>query len=349
MQQKGFFSSSLTLAALFALTLLTGQPRRAEAGCGCDKPAPAPATIIPNAAFSGMQVTLFNSSLQNGQKWTLTFQNGANTVTTSAVVGTKRTLTDPTGRTYQPQLVVTVPKGLPMGPTQILATSGGMSFTVPDSSFTLIGQPIAMSGYPGMFSYKGYATGIGADGTLYLSISGFENVCLPSGFATSIKNYPLRFSNGTAVIVNRQGFLINALDQQNGTYYSLSSSTGTTSDVLYYYRHSFDQYCAAHLPGGVKEVDVQDPNWHLDGTAHTAYDTLIFAVAGHFADGSLPQPGSVTFDVDMGALVVTGSEPWAAEQEEEHIQGSTGSTSSTTNSTGSPKTTSGKGSKSSSK
>ena len=118
---------------LFVAVLLIGPPITAHAGCGCDKPAPAPAMVIPQAAFPGMPVTLFHESFQAGQTWKVTFQNNATLVTVPATVVSKRTLTDPTGATYVPQLVVAVPK-IDMGPTRITVVREGVSFTVLETS-----------------------------------------------------------------------------------------------------------------------------------------------------------------------------------------------------------------------
>ena len=203
----------LTLRATVALSVaLLGFTPSADAGCGCDKPAPAQAAVIPHAAYPGMQVTLFNSNLQNGQTWTVTFQSGSKTASTTATVVTRRALFDPTGKTSPPQLVVTVPKGLPMGPTQIVASKPKASFTVPDSSFTLIGAPIMLTEGGLDFTVSQYTTGVGADGTVYMAIGGLEHVCKPSAFGTTInKNYPLRFGVGDVTILNYQGFLIQDL------------------------------------------------------------------------------------------------------------------------------------------
>jgi hypothetical protein len=312
--------SAFFTVAMIVTSLPFFSPRLVQAGCGCDKPAPAPAAIIPNAAYPGMKVTLFNNTLQNGQTWTVTFQNGGKTVSTKATVVTKRVLTDPSGLTVQPQLVVPVPSGLPMGPTQIVASKKSASFTVPDSSFTLIGKPLPLSEGGLSYSVTDYTTGVGVDGTLYLAIGGLEHVCQPSAFLTVLENYPLRFGVGDVVILNHQGFFIDVLDEYSTDRAWMTPallSPGTTSNALLYYRHSFEQYCANHLSGGLKEVDAQDPNWHLDGSAHTEYSALIFAIAGHFDDGSRPQPGSVSFNIDLLSWLGQPGESWTQEQEEE--------------------------------
>jgi hypothetical protein len=54
----------------------------------------------------------------------------------------------------------------------------------------------------------------------------------------------------------------------------------------------------------MKEVDPQDPNWHLDRTPHVDYTTLIFALTGHFDDGSIPEAGSASFTLKMKTKTV---------------------------------------------
>ncbi|NOT54234.1 MAG: hypothetical protein HOP18_06475 [Deltaproteobacteria bacterium] len=294
------------LTVLLTAVLLVGPARSAQAGCGCDKPAPAPATIIPQAAFSGMPVTLFHNSFQAGQAWKVTFQNNTTRLTTTATVVSKRTLTDPTGATRVPQLVVAVPK-VSMGPTRITATRDGFSFTVSEAQFTVIGKPVAVAEQAGSLVVKKYATGVGADGTVYLSVAGFNNVCQAMEFRATLDNYPLRFGMGDAAITNHQGFFVDALDTYSADHFSILPPVGTSSNILDYFRHSFAQYCVDHQSGGIKEVDAQDPNWHRDGTAHTDYSTLIFAISGRLSNGSTPKPGAATFDLQLQANVAPES------------------------------------------
>jgi hypothetical protein len=98
---------------------------------------------------------------------------------------------------------------------------------------------------------------------------------------------------------------------------------GQDSDTLHYFRHSFEKYCAAHLAGGEDEVDPQDPHWHLDGTPHVDYSTLIFAVAGHFDDGSFPTPGSASFKIELETEIVEdeGALSSGEHQDEERVRG----------------------------
>lgn len=306
----------LVFTMLFVAVFLIGLPITAYAGCGCDKPAPAPAMVIPQAAFPGMPVTLFHESFQAGQTWKVTFQSNTTLVTVPATVVSKRTLTDLTGATYVPQLVVAVPK-IDMGPTRIIAVHKRVSFTVGETSFTVIGKPVAVAEQSGSSLVQRYTTGVGADGTVYISVAGLNNVCQAMEFRARLNTYPLRFGMGDVAITNHQGFFIEALDTYSADHFSILPSVGPTSNVLDYFRHSFTRYCAEHQPGGIKEVDSRDQNWHRDGTAHTDYSTLIFAIAGHFDNGSAPSPGRVSFNLQLQTNIGASNESSALESSEE--------------------------------
>jgi hypothetical protein len=269
------------------------------------KPPPEPATVIPNIAVPGLPITLFHDSFQAGQKWKVVFESRTAGKlmrqmgrTVIARVIQRRDITDPTGATYTPQLVVRVPS-LPNGPTGITVSRSKDSFHVSEESFTVIGKPIMLSERTTNYKVKNYTTGVGHDGTLYISLGGITNVCQAMDLEGMLKSYPLRFEDNDIVIWNFQGFLIDTVDLENVDHAWVEPQTRKKSDRLHYFRHSFETYCADHLPGGVKEVDSQDTNWHLDGTPHVDYTTLIFALTGHFDDGSIPEAGSTSFTLEM--------------------------------------------------
>jgi len=267
-----------------------------------------------------MSVTLFHPGLQEGQPWTVVFRNGGASAEVSTTVVSKRDLTDPPDRqsppTYQPQLVVPVPN-LSKGPTEIEAFTDTDSFVVPRESFTVIGKPVVVSEHTGKFLAKKYVTGIGSDGTLYVSLGGLNNVCEPMEFKALARSYPLRFADGAVVMFNSQGFFIDAFNQQSADHFSIQRVDGANTDLLNYFRHSFVQYCADHQPGGPKAVDPQDPNRHLDGTVHTDYSTLIFAISGRLDNQTIPQAGEVSFDLKLQTEVTDRNEIRAQEKGEE--------------------------------
>jgi len=111
------------------------------------------------------------------------------------------------------------------------------------------------------------------------------------------------------VIFNSQGYLLD--DTENGAdHFSL------TSNKLSYWRHSFDTYCTSHQFGGSQQVDPNDPNWHLDGTPHVDYATLIFAIAGYGPGGAALPAGEVAFSVRVQGAPASDM----PEKLEEHVK-----------------------------
>src|SRR6266508_2876515 len=121
MRVKTISLQKMALASSLVCLFLVGWPTLTQAGCGCDKPPPAPAVVIPSAAFTDMPITLSYNGLKVGQTWNVSFQSGATTATVQAAVKSQRDLTDPSGMTYKPQLIVPVPPNIPVGPTSIQA------------------------------------------------------------------------------------------------------------------------------------------------------------------------------------------------------------------------------------
>lgn len=173
------------------------------------------------------------------------------------------------------------------------------------------------------YQLEHYATAVAADHTLYVSLAGLDTICQAAKFLVlAPSGYPLRFADGGIVIFNAQGVAIDALTTPQLPHFTmLPSVNNNKSDRLLYFRHSFAQYCTAHRPGGTKEVDTTDPNWHRDGSPHVDYATLIFAIVGHFRDGSMPRAGRVTFELDIETEMADGLEPWQIETDEEETRG----------------------------
>ncbi len=291
---------TLALTSLLSCLLLLGQPLRSQAGCGCDKPPPAPAAVIPNFASGGMLVTFFYDGFQEGQQWVVSFQNGSTTTSARAFVEVRRDITDPTGQTYKPQLRVTVPRQAALGPTRIVASTPAASFVVPEDFFTVIGKPLAVSEQEIEYDVNDYRTAVGLDGTLYLSVDGLADVCKTMSFsATILKMTPGgQLQTDKIVIFNAQGYPLD--DSVSGAdHFSIQANK------VSYSRHSFETYCANHQFGGPQEVDPLASNWHLDGTPHVDYSTLIFAIVGRSANGSGLKAGSVFFDLRIQSKLVS--------------------------------------------
>lgn len=291
-------------------------PKLAIAGCGCDKPPPLPAAVIPRVAFPGMSVTFFDPSFVVGQQWDITFNSGPESATVSAQVEMRRDITNKTGTKQTPQLRVTVPS-LPPGLGSIHLSSGTSSITIPADSFVVIGQPVEVSQENAEIQMDKYTTAVGLDGTLYLAVGELNQVCDAMSFQAKLDGYPLRFSDGDVLIFNSQGYFIDALTSVTHSHFSINPGDASTSNTLSYDRHSFAKYCADHEPGGPKEVDPIHPNWHLDGTPHVDYSTVIFAINGHFDNGSAQRPGAVSVHLDLRTSLGNGTQGWESEQPEE--------------------------------
>ena len=313
--------SGLSLLCLVVLLFLSKGP--VEAGCGCDKPPPVAATVVPHFGIPGLQVALFDGRLQAGQQWIVQFMNDASTISTTATVVVKRNLTSRTAK-VTPQLVVTVPEDVAVGPTKIVASSPLGTFTVPLTAFTVIAKPIMVSEQEIDFDLLGYTTGVSTDGTIYIAVGGLDKVCKSVKFDARADEFPLRFTQGTGVVFNHQGFLIDALTPQSVNRFEVKpEDKATRSDRLIYFRHSFAQYCAEHLPGGIREVDPADANWHKNGTLHVDYATLVFAIVGTVEGQQVPAGNSVSelsLNTQLGPGNVPGGlpEPWETEVDEEN-------------------------------
>jgi len=309
---------SLTARICIALmvAIYVAIPKLAIAGCGCDKPPPLPAAVIPRVAFPGMSVTFFDPSFVVGQQWDITFNSGPESATVSAPVEMKRDITDATGTKQTPQLRVTVPT-LPPGPGSIHLSSGTSSITIPAESFVVIGRPVEVSQQNAEIQMDKYTTAVGLDGTLYLAVGELNQVCDAMSFRAKLDGYPLRFSDGDVLIFNSQGYFIDALTSVTHSHFSINPGDASTSNTLSYDRHSFAKYCADHQPGGPNEVDPSHPNWHLNGTPHVDYSIVIFAINGHFDNGSAQRPGAVSVHLDLRTSLGNGTEGWEGEQPEE--------------------------------
>lgn len=279
----------------------------AEAGCGCNKPPPKPAAIIPSVASPGMNVTFFDPRFQPNQTWNAVFTSGGVPVATTGTVVSKRDITDPTGKTISNQLVVAVP-GLPPGPTSIQISHGQDVLAIGSDSFVVIGKPVMTGPQDSELDLHGYSTAVGQDGTLYVAVGGLNHVCDPMQFKSQFDSYPLRFSDGDVLIFNWQGYFIDSLTPASHNHFLIKPppDDDSGSNVLIYKRHSFQKYCADHRPGGPKQVDPSDPNWHLDGTPHVDYAIVIFAIAGHLDNGSSLQPGTFSAELNMETSVASG-------------------------------------------
>lgn len=284
-------STRLWFVVLLSVACLQSPPS-AQAGCGCDKAPPAPAAVRPHATYAGMDVTIFDASLQSEQTYEVTFTSGitGESQTVSGVAVTKRDLAD---SQYKPQVVVAVPF-LPLGPTSISVSQAGQSgalLATDDAALTVVPQPLALTNEVGTSQVPDFQAAVSREGTVYLSLD-LTGLTLPRTFKGTALGYPLRFSGLDVIFYNAQGFVMQLLEEGMTGLYSINTAAGTNSDTLMYSRHEFNTYFVGHTERQTHEVDTTDPNWHLDGTPHIDHDHMIVAIAGQFDDGSLPAPGA---------------------------------------------------------
>ncbi len=296
---------------IIILALFLSTPALVQAGCGCDKPPPPPAAVIPNVAFRGMTLSIFHDSFKPGQAWNVTFHSkDRDSFPQRLRVEQKRDLGDSTGKTLTARLTVSLPYELSVGPTSITVSRDAETFTTPENAFTVIGDPVVVAPFEEKFLVRNYRTPVSDDGVLYVSLAGLDTVCRPMKFHTFMKNSPLRFTYDDIVVLNSQGFLIESLEDTSKNHVQFTSYKGKPeSDHFHYWRHSFVQYCKDHQPGGPKEIDPFDHNWHKDGTRHVDYGALIFVIAAHYDDQSFPPPGKAVFDLRVETHPEKGDPP----------------------------------------
>jgi len=303
----------LLAGAIIALLLATLSPKLALAGCGCNKPPPAPAAVIPNVAAPGMPITFYDRRFVKNQVWQVTFTSGTASASTTAVVVRKRDITVPSGKKITAQLIVTVPKLAP-GPTSIKISRGKhVEMMIQAKDFVVMGGLIGVSQQNNELELERYTSAVGEDNTLYMGVGGLNTVCDAMKFQSVLGGYALRFGDNDVIIFNGQGYLIDKLDPSSHNHFFINPSTSSSSDQLVYERHSFQQYCIDHAPGGSKQVDPKDPNWHLDGTPHVDYSIVIFAIAGHLANGATLQPGPISSAMNMETELGDGTGDWEPE------------------------------------
>lgn len=349
--------AGFAVACALALPLA---PSLAQAGCGCLKPPPPPpleplmsppafpspppsapqVSVLPHMAFPGMMVSIFAQDFTPDQTWQVTFQGGGQQITqanlpTSLQWDLWDTNADGTRKTKTPRLVVTLPSGLPAGPTSITISgpSRPTPLVIPASGFAVIGKPVTVAEQTSKTRAKNYQAAVGTvavdtyiqdgqektrlsvapEGRLYLALGGLDKVCKPMTFKALIKDNPLRFSYGDVSIINTQGFLIEDLGPETSDHFTPRSNAGhpEKSDRFDYWRHSFADYCTEHQAHGSKEIDPADPYWHLDGTPHVDYATLIFVIAAHRDNGSTPAVGPTTLNLRIETKVDDESDDWA--------------------------------------
>jgi cytoskeletal protein CcmA (bactofilin family) len=291
------------LATLLAGFLLFSAPLSARAGCGCEKPPPPPASVRPQVAYTGTEITLFHPTFQPGQMYTVTFT--ASTTGASAMVDAKAVnRRDMADRQYKPQVNVLLPT-LPLGPASISVYVKGQSGAVlalADDAFTVAPQPLRIPAKTGAYQADKFEAAVSRQGVVYFSVDMTE-VTNPMVFRVWTNGYPLRFEGEDVVFYNSQGYLMQLLDGSIPGLFTLRpANKDTESDILQYSRHEFNTFFLQHKERQNHALDPNDPNWHGDGTPHIDHDHLIIALTGKLSNSGkgsdnsnaqqLPTPGA---------------------------------------------------------
>lgn len=254
----------------------------AQAGCGCEKPPPPPASVRPQVAYAGTEITLFYPDFQPGQAYTVVFTSSA--TGDSAMVNAKaverRDLAD---KQYKPQVTASLPT-LPLGPASISVYQQGQSGAVmalSDDAFTVAPLPLLIPSKIGSYRANNFQMAVSRQGVAYLTLD-VTAVTNPMVFRVWADGYPLRFQGEDVVFYNSQGYLMQLLDGSiPGLFTTNSANHREESDILQYSRHEFNTFFLQHKERQTHAVDPNDPNWHADGTPHIDHDHLIVAVTGY--------------------------------------------------------------------
>ncbi len=301
----------LATIAFTILMLGTIATQPAQAGCGCDKAPPDAATVRPNAAWAGEELSIFEPSLVVGMLYAVDFNSGTTNASAQvkAFAVNRRDLAD---GIFRVQLNVALPD-LPLGPTEISVTSVGGNigvsedsmFTLDDSALTVTPAPVALATELGSFTETNYQAAVGRDGTVYISLD-LSAVKEARTVRAQALGYPMVFTVDDAVFYNTQGFLMQLLNSKMPGLSSVESlNTATDSDALLYARHEFNTFYVQHDEKKVHGVDPTDPNWHLDGSPHIDHDHQILAIGADLYGGASPVPGATPpFDlsIEIGTL-----------------------------------------------
>jgi len=285
-----YSSSRVALALAAGLAASVATP--AIAGCGCDKPAPPRAAIRPFVAAPSQSITLFNSGLEEGATYDVSFESQGVTEWTRGTAVLRRDVADGAPREH---LRVPVPD-VPLGPCAVSVwRDGTRRFDVAADDFTVAARPIAL-GEAGRLTRNAYRAAVGADGTVYIPVD-VTDVSSATRFSGTALGLPLQFEAKNVAMYNDQGYLMQLLDTTSPRLFDLQGGDLDRSTSLSYWRHEFGTYktqevAAAHVAGD------DAGEWHADGTRHVDHDHIVVALRGAFADGTSPAPGATpAFDL----------------------------------------------------
>lgn len=126
--------------------------------------------------------------------------------------------------------------------------------------------------------------------------NGLDNVDAEMVYKGELLGLHLLFDEQDVMTFNSQGFIIDPTSANPEHFAVLPAGSGYLSDAVQYNRHAFDDYMIDHLPGHIKEVDPNNPDWHKSAAQgyHVEYNFIVVAVTGK-VNGRLPlTPGWFT-------------------------------------------------------
>lgn len=271
-------SVGVVMAAMASL----GTPSPTSAGCGCDKPPPPRANVRPFVGQVDQKITLFDSRLDSGERYTVRFKN-----TVDGTVGwsqgrarVKRDVADGRSRT---QLRVAIGE-VGIGPVAITVYNGSRElYALGDHEFTVVPEAIVLRDFKASTTRRDYRGAVGRDGTLYIPVD-VSNVDSATRFTGGAVGFPVTFAPNNVAMYNSQGYLMQLLDPTDPALYELYPGDLQISTVLSYWRHEFATYNRQHRWD--PDYETEDGEWHADGSRHVDHDHIVVAIRGKLGNGS---------------------------------------------------------------
>lgn len=312
-------SITRALVAALALLALASVPPAvpsATAGCGCDHPPPSWALVMPAFASPGREITIEGDGFEFvlDAEYEVDFGNGrlATTVADSTVM-----------------LRAVVPDQVEPGPVALRVRGDDLDHQYDASLFTALPPAPALPEGDGIWLLRQIDVAVSTDGTLMIPFD-VSQISAPTQFAFVLTGMRLEFGQDDIVFFNQDGvdltlFTLDVEDPTErtwGSYYgwNVQRDTGIRgdvfrerirralqrlqfSDMLTYWRHEFQTYKDAHMPGGSHEVDPSGFHRNL-GTLHVDHDNLILMIAGKERDFFAPDDPTRSTPLEPGRHTV---------------------------------------------
>lgn len=306
---------ALVPAAALALASVAIPVAPAQAGCGCDHPPPGYAPVMPPFGSPGKTLRLNAPSeapFVPGTAYVVEI-GGAGTVVVAE---------------HETHLFADVPEGAQPGPAAVKIVGPNDTHEYQPRDFTVMAPAPMVPEENGLFARTSFEAAVTEDGTVLIPFN-LTEVAAATQFMVILRGMPLQFGQDDVVFYNADGVDLtlftlavdNASERQWGSYFGweveqdrglrgtiydnkiVRSLFADRSDELTYWRHEFQTYKDAHLPGGTHEVG--EDGYHTQtGTLHIDHDHLVLAVSGKLRDPNQdpsewesPAPGKKTVDV----------------------------------------------------